>query len=208
MKRLFESRKLRGSTAAIPVSNAKTIFTKAPFIQYKQILLDKNFRQHLETTIVSKKILRMGVQRTPIQKTYKICTDQDSLNIDFLGANRQFDWIEFSIVHNKSDKHTSICDSYNFEFAAKTVKSTKLSYFTEIYSLTDEKNYDTNNLTQKYLLYKQFVAWSSNGCSTAPLVNYINNPVYQELTDKEHYCAERSNERLYLDLRASSGYTN
>ena len=44
MKRLFESRKVHGSTAAIPAPNTKIIFTKAPFIHYEQILLDKNFR--------------------------------------------------------------------------------------------------------------------------------------------------------------------
>ena len=48
--------------------------------------------------------------------------------------------------------------------------------------------------------------WSCNGCSTAPLTDYINNPVYQELID-EGYCAEWSDERIYLDLRASSGCT-
>ena len=69
MKRLFESRKIHGSAAAIPARNAKIIFTKAPFIQYEQILLNKNFRQYLETIMVFKKILRMGAQRTPIQKT-------------------------------------------------------------------------------------------------------------------------------------------
>ena len=60
MKRLFESRKVHGSTAVIPAPNAIIIFTKAPFIQYEQILLDTNFRQYLETIMVSKKILRMG----------------------------------------------------------------------------------------------------------------------------------------------------
>ena len=40
------------------------------------------------------------------------------------------------------------------------------------------------------------------------MTNYINNPVYQELIDEEDYCAKQSDERIYLDLRASSGYTN
>ena len=71
---------------------------------------------------------------------HKINTGQDSLNTNFLPTNRQFDWIELSILYDKSDKHTSIYDSYNFELAAKTVKSIKLSNFTEIYSLTNEKN--------------------------------------------------------------------
>ena len=37
------------------------------------------------------------------------------------------------------------------------------------------------NLTQKNLLYKQFVTWACDGCSVAPLTDYINNPIYQEL---------------------------
>ena len=59
-------------------------------MQYEQILLE-NFRQHLETIMVCKIILRMDAQKTPIQKTYEIQKGLDSLNIEFLGANRQFD---------------------------------------------------------------------------------------------------------------------
>ena len=69
MERLFESRKALATNAKIPSADVEMIFTRAPFIQYEQILLDKNFRQHLETIMVSKKILRMGAQKTPIQKT-------------------------------------------------------------------------------------------------------------------------------------------
>ena len=70
-KLLLESKSVLTPTAAIPAADAQIIFTKAPFIQYEQILLDKNFRQHLETIMVSKKILRMGAQKTPLQKTYE-----------------------------------------------------------------------------------------------------------------------------------------
>ena len=75
--------------SAIPSPDAKIIFAKAPFIQYEQLLLDKNFRQYLETRMVSKKILRMGAQKIPIQKTCEINVGKDSINIDFLGSNRQ-----------------------------------------------------------------------------------------------------------------------
>ena len=67
MKKLFKSRNVLASTAAIPAPDAKIIFTKAPFIQYEQILLGKNFRQYLETIMVSQKILRMGAQKTPTE---------------------------------------------------------------------------------------------------------------------------------------------
>ena len=123
-----------------------------PFIQYEQILLDKNFRQHLETIMVSKKNIIMGTQKTTIQKIYEIKTGSDSLNVEFLGANRQFDWVEISIVNDKSDKHTTVYDSYNRELAAQNIKTIQLSNFTEIYSLTNEKKYSIDNLTKKHLL--------------------------------------------------------
>ena len=148
----------------------------------------------------------MGAQKTPIQKTYEISKGQDSLNVEFLGSNRQFDWIEISIVPDKSDKHTTIYDSCNRELAAQTIKSLKLSNFTEIYSLTNEKKYDIDNLTQKHLLYKQFVAWNCNGSSVAPLTDYMNNPIFQELPDEDTYFYVTNDDRIYLDLRASSGY--
>ena len=68
-----------------------------------------------------------------------------------------FDWLEISLVFNKSDKHTTIYDSYNAGLQAKYIKSVKLTNATEIYSLTNAKKYDMDNLTQKHLLYKQFV---------------------------------------------------
>ena len=139
MEKLFESKSVIASIAAIPAADAQILFTWALFIQYEQILSEKKFRQHLETIMVSKKILRMGAQKTPLQKAYEISKESDSLNIEFLGSNRQFDWIEISIVPDKSDKHTTIYDSYNRELAAQEIKTLKLSNFTEIYSLTNKK---------------------------------------------------------------------
>ena len=60
MKKLFESKK---TVTAVGTPDTKIIFTKAPFIQYKKILLDKNFKQYLEKIMVSEKILPTGFQR-------------------------------------------------------------------------------------------------------------------------------------------------
>ena len=137
MNKLFESRTVLASTKnTSPTADAQIIFTRAPFIQYEQILLDKNFRQYLETIMVSKKTLRMGTRKTPTQKTYEISKGQDSLNVEFLGSNRQFDWLGISIAPDKRDKHTTIYNSYNREIATQEIKTLKLSSFTEIYSLT------------------------------------------------------------------------
>ena len=78
----------------------------------------------------------MEAQKTPLQKTYEISVGQDSVDVEFLGSNRQFDCIEISVVHDKSDKRTTI---YDRELAVQTIKSLKLSNFTEFYSRTNEK---------------------------------------------------------------------
>ena len=89
--------------------------------------------------------------------------------------------------------------SYNIELAAKTIKSEKLSNFTEIYRLTNEKK------IWHWLLNIE-IAWSWNGSSVVPLTDYINNPIYQELIDQNDYF--ETNLYDYLDHRATSGYTN
>ena len=39
------------------------------------------------------------------------------------------------------------------------------------------------------------------------MTDYINNPVYQELIDESDYDGVKNDERIYLDLRATAGYT-
>ena len=113
--------------------------------------------------LVLSKLLKKGkISEDLTRETYEINKGADSLNVEFLMANRQFDWIEISIVLDKSDKYATIFDSYNRELAAQEIKTLKLSNFTEIYSLANEKKYDFSNLTQRHLLYKQFVAWNCN----------------------------------------------
>ena len=113
--------------------------------------------------LVLSKLLKKGkISEDLTRETYEINKGADSLNVEFLMANRQFDWIEISIVLDKSDKYATIFDSYNRELAAQEIKTLKLSNFTEIYSLANEKKYHFSNLTQRHLLYKQFVAWNCN----------------------------------------------
>ena len=69
-----------------------------------------------------------------------------------------------------------------------------------------KKKYSIDNLTQQHLLYNQFVAWNCNGSSVAPLTDYINNPIFRELPDEEEYFSLKSDEKVYLNLRAASGY--
>ena len=79
--------------------------------------------------------------------------------------------------------------------AAQSIKSIKLSNFTEVYSLTNEKKYDIDNLKQRHLLWKQFVAWHCNESSVAPMVDYINNPIFQELPNEDAYYGIKSDRK-------------
>ena len=50
------------------------------------------------------------------------------------------------------------------------------------------------------------MAWSCGGSSVAPLSDNMGNPIFQELVSEDDYFGVKSDERMYLDLRASSGY--
>ena len=52
IKRLFELSKVLATNSALASPDAKIIFIKAPFVQYEQLLLDKNFMQYLELIMV------------------------------------------------------------------------------------------------------------------------------------------------------------
>ena len=40
----------------------------------------------------------------------------------------------------------------------------------------------------------------------SPLTDYMNNPIFQELWDEDKYFSVTNDDRMYLDLRATSGY--
>ena len=56
------------------------------------------------------------------------------------------------------------------------------------------------------MLYKQFLVWNTNGCSTAPLCDFMNNPVIHKLKKEKNYFAANSGDCIYIDLRESSSY--
>ena len=53
-----------------------------------------------------------------------------------------------------------------------------------------------------------FLAFQCNGCSTAPLSQYKNNKIYQEITTEENYTTANTDDRILIDLQRSKGYTD
>ena len=105
LKKLFETNK---KVANIGTTDEQIVLLKAPYFQYEKIILAKNFRQYLESILFLAKVLRMGLQRTPYLKMYELQTGTQDFSVDFIGVNRQFDWIEISLVFDKSDKNLTI----------------------------------------------------------------------------------------------------
>ena len=128
--------------------------------------------------------------------------------MDFKRCERQFDWLKISLVYDKSDKHTTIYDTCNTKCTARMIKNIELSNISYVCSVTDTMKFDINNDTQKHLLWKQYIAWHCNGYTNAPVSDYTNNPVFQDLLPENMYMSTTSDERIYIDLRDSLGYTN
>ena len=60
------------------------------------------------------------------QQTFKMNVGTQSIKVNFQGANRQFGWLEISLVYDKSDQHQTIYDSYGVEVATTQVQSLSL----------------------------------------------------------------------------------
>ena len=152
--------------------------------------------------------MRIGIIKTPYQKTYEKQIGSQEFTVDFKESDRQFDWLEVSLVYDKSDKHLIIYDSYNGECVVQKIESVELANISKAYSVTNTINIDTPNDTQKHMLWKQFVAWNCNGYSAVLISDYINNPTFQEFPVEKDYFGNDSDERVYIEFRDSLGYTN
>ena len=58
------------------------------------------------------------------------------------------------------------------------------------------------------MLYKILVAHSCDGCSSAPLTQYKNNQIYQEIAEEDKFTNNERDDRVYIDMRRSKGYTD
>ena len=97
-------------------------------------------------------------------------------------------------------QHNTIYDSYDVELAAKLIKTIKFENTSSIYSLTGKLTYDLEKEGDKYQLYWMLAAFTCGGCSSALLTQYINNPIYQELTEQDEYTGNERDDRIYIDM--------
>ena len=52
------------------------------------------------------------------------------------------------------------------------------------------------------------VAKACDGCGTAPLTQYKNNEIYQEIPEEDKFTDNDTDDRIYIDVRRSKGCTD
>ena len=97
--------------------------------------------------------------------------------------------------------------SYDLELA-KLIKTVKFKKTARTYSLTGKLSYSLEVEDEKHILYKMLAAYNCNGCSSALLMQYINNEIYQEMSDEDKFADNERDDRSYIDIRRSKGYTD
>ena len=134
MSKLFETNK---EAAAIPEEpDALIQFHDRQYIAYEEINLIKTMDNYLSEILRSEQAFRMGVLPSPYQQEFEIATGTQSLTVTFKGAQRQFEWLEISLVYDKSYQHLTIYDSYDLELSTKLIKSVKLENTSTTYRHT------------------------------------------------------------------------
>ena len=206
LSKLFEDVKKR---AAIPTTDpdASIEFWDRPYIDYQEITLTSVWETYLKEIQRDESALRMGILPNPFQLTFEVATGAQTISVDFQGASREFNWLEISLVYDKSYAHETVYDSYDLELAANLIESVKFVNAFKAYSLTGKLSYDINNKDEKYQLYKMFVAYQCNS-ATFPLTDYKNNPIYQDMTDEYSYRGQTKDDYIYIDMRRSKGNTD
>ena len=117
MNKLFQTKK---RAATIPDEPDVLIqFHDRPYISYQEKFLIKTFNVYLSSILRSETALRMGALPVPYQQLFEINKGTQSFTVTFKGAQRQFEWLEISLIYDKSYQHLTIYDSYNLELAAK-----------------------------------------------------------------------------------------
>ena len=144
--KLFESKaklanRTGGTAALLPTTDpdAKVYFSSTPYIQYEIFKLNDTYDAYLRKTLQSKRVLRTGIKPSPYQKTYEINTGTQTAVIEFKGVNKQFSFLEISLVYDKSEQHNTVYDSYNAELAATQIGSIQLENLNNKYGEINKK---------------------------------------------------------------------
>ena len=96
----------------------KIIYHTAPYIQYEQFRLNDLYRQQFRNSFAFEKNIPKRTSKILNKNILRISSPRTIVSY------RQFDWLEISLVYNKSNQHGSIYDSYNWLLKYRTIDRT------------------------------------------------------------------------------------
>ena len=112
LSKLFESKaklpnKAGGVATDLPTTDpeANIYWNSIPYIQYELVKLNDTFDAYLRKALQSKRVLRTGIKPTPYQKSYEVNVGTQTNVVEFKGVNKQFSFLEISLVYGKSEQH-------------------------------------------------------------------------------------------------------
>ena len=188
LQKLFESKTDRGAAGGLPNNvDAKIILETTPDLLYYQFELEDTFRTDLESAMISNQVLRTGIFLIPYQKSYELVVGAQSKTFTFQNIFKQFAFLEFSLIFDRSDQHLNMFDSYNAEVAATQIKSIKLQNASPTYSRYNDIKFDLEDEEDRFALYNSFVAFVTNGSSIVPESDYVYNDIRKELPNRKKY---------------------
>ena len=187
LQKLFESKTDQGAAGGLPNNvDAKIILESTPYLLYYQFELEDTFRTYLESAMISNQVLRTGIFLTPHQKSYELVVGAQSKTFTFQNVFKQFTFLEFSLIFDRSDQHLNMFDSYNAEVAATQIKSIKLQNASNTYSRYSDIKFDLEDEEDRFTLYNSFVAFVTNGSSIVPESDYVYNNIRKELPNRKN----------------------
>ena len=177
MQKLFESKTNQAADGLPDTVNAKIILESAPYLLFYQFLLEDTYRTYFEGAMISEQVLRTRIKHSPYQKSYELVAGSQSKTFTFTNAFKQFAFLEFSLVFDRSDQHLNIYNSYNAEVASVSIKNIKLQNASNTYSEFNTIKFDLEDKKDRFTLYNVFVAWVTKGSSIIPESDYIYNEI-------------------------------
>ena len=115
---------------------------------------------------------RTWVQPVYHEKTIKTRHNGFSRILNFNNFGTQFEWIIIWIILVLSKEHRNIYAMHNVEQACNAIKKITISNIKEENGRVRGKFYDLNDFDDKYLLYKQYLAYISNWESTLTMLDF------------------------------------
>ena len=187
MQKLFESKTNQAADGLPDTADAQIILKSAPYLLFYQFSLEDTYRTYFEGVMISEQVLRTGIKYSPYQKSYELVAGSQSKTFTFTNAFKQFAFLEFSLVFDRSDQRLNIYDSYNADVAAVSIKNINLQSASNTYSEFNTIKFDLENEEDHFTLYNAFVAWVTKDSSIVPESDYIYNEIRLELPNRNNY---------------------